>query len=128
MHASGSGGGWWDRRNRRASLLLMLHAIRIWALPVALAIALLAVFAVILWERPVASRMLEGTVEGWSRDQTEQGSGRIVVTVRTSDGAQLTAFASPAFTPVIGARIGIEEYATSLGRRKYRVRPNAKLD
>lgn len=128
MRASGSGGGWWDRRHRRTSLALALHAARAWALPLCVLVVLLAVFAVFFWERPVASRMLEGTVENWSRTQTEQGSGSMVVTVRTKEGDQLTVFASPAFTPVIGARVGIEERTTSLGRREYRIRPNAKLD
>lgn len=128
MSLSGSNGGWWDKRHRRTSFVLALHAARAWALPLCVLVALLAVFAVIFWERPVASRMLEGIVENWSRTQTEQGSGSVIVAVRTKEGNQITAFASPALTPVIGERVGIEEYTTSLGRREYRIRPNAKLD
>ena len=75
----------------------------------------------LLMEDPVVSEtVLNGTVTGWSRTQTDDGVGKLVLSVSLENGDRITILQRTPRSPTAGADIQVMKRQRESGRVVYR--------
>ena len=100
--------------------LLRLRRIKRGAIPLLLVLSLAFALAWLVKEDPVVSeRSLAGTVTGWSRAQTEDGVGKLIISVTLETGDKISFSQRTPLSPTKGAEIQVLKRQKESGRVTY---------
>lgn len=111
-----------SRNMRRLSVLLWQDRLRL-AIPTLVVLLLFAgLLALYILDSDIAEQsVVEGTVDGWSREQKETGAGAYLISVTLADGNKALATAgSSRDAPRLGQHVKLMRIKTRMGRIRYR--------
>ena len=72
---------------------------------------------------PMQVTLLEGVVKSWTRQQTQWGSGGLVMVVELADQQEIIVQQKIARSPRVGAKIKFQKIQTTSGKVSYRWQP-----